>query len=147
MKKEGIKVVVGGLTIFMGLFVSYGCGYIKGAIDLSHALDEDCKKRPKPVSYRNYYSYSRPANYSVNDICKTINDLVFDGRKEAQDVIDFLNELIQRYGEAQVADLYDIVGITTNMRDSRFGWTQLDIANVEKIKHGYKLVLSRPIKL
>ena len=135
MKKEGIKIVVGGLTIFMGLFVSYGCGYIKGAMDLSHALDEDIKKHP------------RPANYSVNDICKTINDLVFDGRKEAQDVIDFLNELIQRYGEAQVADLYDIVGITTNMRDSRFGWTQLDIANVEKIKHGYKLVLSRPIKL
>lgn len=147
MKKEGTKVIVGGLTIFMGLFVSYGCGYIKGAIDLSQALDEDYKKRSKPTSYSRYRSYARPTDHSIDDVCKIIDELVIDSRKEAEEVINALTDIIERYGEACVFDLYDLVGVPSNPRDSRFGWKQLDVAEVMKTKHGYKLVLSKPIKL
>ena len=59
-----------------------------------------------------------------------------------------LNEIIDTYKIASVADLYDLVGLTGNYTDNRYGWTNIASADVIRTRDGYQLKLPRalPIK-
>lgn len=72
------------------------------------------------------------------------DEILFDNRVEAEAVLDILIERIDEYGDATVADLYDLVDITENYTDKRYGWSSLATASVSRAKGGYILVLPRP---
>ena len=101
------------------------------------------------VSYRSYYDEPRavdrqplrPESYSYEDI-------TIGSRGEAEEVLSRLNELIDTYQIASVADLYDLVGLTGNYTDNKYGWTNLSTADVVRVRDGFKLKLPRacPIK-
>jgi hypothetical protein len=65
----------------------------------------------------------------------------------ANEVINCLVDLIQDYGQATVSDLYDLVGITGNFTDNKYGWTDLRSATATRIHEGYMLNLPKPIPL
>lgn len=102
------------------------------------------------ISYRSYYDrdkgfkdYSRVqfrASYSFDDI-------ILETRGEAEEVLTRMDELISTYGMVSVADLYDLVGITGNYTDNKYGWTNLKDASVERGRDGYYLKLPRVISL
>lgn len=102
------------------------------------------------VSYRQYYrdpderrDYARPraqAQYSYDDI-------VFDNRGDAEEVLYRMEELLERFEVVSVADLFDMAGISCNYTDNKYGWTDLRSAHVERVRDGYIINLPRATSL
>lgn len=109
---------------------------------------ETGKRRPTTKSYTNYSgSYrsddrDRHERYVVRDAYE-IDDIVLDSRGDAEMVLDELCELIERYGKATVADLYDAIGTTAQHTDYNYGWTSLRTASIVRVRDGYLLKFPR----
>lgn len=71
------------------------------------------------------------------------NEIVLETRAEAEVVIERLGDLIDNFDIATVADLYDLVGITGDFVDQKWGWTNLRGAHVSVVRGGYLLNLPR----
>lgn len=71
-------------------------------------------------------------------------EIILPTRVEAEAVIDQLFELVSKYEVATVANLYDLLGITGDYTDNKYGWTDLRPAGIERIQGGYLLDLPRP---
>lgn len=74
---------------------------------------------------------------------RTYEDIEFDNRGDADIVLDQLGDLIERYGMATVADLYDLVGLTGNYTDNKYGWLSIRDAKVVRSRDKYYLDLPR----
>lgn len=72
------------------------------------------------------------------------DEIVIESRTEAEEVIDRLFDLVSRYEMATVADLYELVGISSTHTDHRWGWLDLHGAGVSRIRGGYLLDLPDP---
>lgn len=73
------------------------------------------------------------------------DDIVLPSRVEAEEVIDRLFDLINRYEAATVADLYELTGIQSAHTDIKWGWTALPGANASRLRTGgYLLNLPDP---
>lgn len=72
------------------------------------------------------------------------DQIVFKDRPEAEDVLAFLTDLTIQYGQASVADFYDLSGITASFVDDRSGWTDLAEAYTVRVRDGYIIQLPRP---
>lgn len=98
--------------------------------------------------YTSYGSHYRGADVS-RDIPRAsrarhdFESIVLDTRGEAEDVLEHLVEIIDAYGEATVADLYDLVGVTSSFTDNKYGWTDLRSASASRVRDGYLLDLPR----
>lgn len=97
------------------------------------------------VNYRQYYpveerrDYARPraqAQYSYDDV-------IFDNRGDAEEVLYRMEELLERFDVVSVADLFDMAGISSNYTDNKYGWTDLRSARVERVHDGYRINLPR----
>ena len=100
------------------------------------------------VSYRSYYDEPRDRREPVVSPAYDYNEIILETRGDAEEVLDRLTELIDTYKIASVADLYDLVGITGNYTDFRYGWTNLANADIIRTREGYQIKLPRalPIK-
>lgn len=103
------------------------------------------------VSYRNYYDRrddDRNRDTRATRSGYSYDDIVLDTRGEAEDVLTRMDELIETYEMASVADLYDLVGMTGNYTDNKYGWSNLRNAEVVRVRDGYLLKLPKvtPIK-
>ena len=58
-----------------------------------------------------------------------------------------MDELIETYGSATVADLYDLVGITCNYTDNKYGWTNLRNAEPIRVRDGYMLKMPKALPI
>lgn len=74
-------------------------------------------------------------------------DLVFQLKKEAEEVLSKLNDLVKEYGAASVADLKDLSGVTSTLTNNNLGWTDLKNASIIKTRDGYLLKLPKAITL
>lgn len=73
------------------------------------------------------------------------DEIILDSRVEAEEVIDQLFQTILKYEQASVADLYGMVGISSEYTDQRYGWTDIAGAGVSRLRNGtYVLNLPRP---
>ena len=72
------------------------------------------------------------------------DDIILATRHEAEEVVDRLFDLMSRYDQVTVSDLYDLVGISRPFTDEQFGWTDLRGAGVTRVRDGYLLDLPRP---
>lgn len=72
------------------------------------------------------------------------DEIVLDQRAQAEEVIDRLFDLVSRYESASVADLYDLVGLSSNHTDQKWGWVDLQGAGVSRVRGGYLLDLPEP---
>ena len=100
--------------------------------------------------YTNYNRLSdrrdpRPATRS--DSIRSYDDIFLETRGEAEAVLTRMDELIEEYGTVSVGDLYDLVGVTGNFTDCKYGWTDLRSASVVRTRDGYMLKLPRAIAL
>lgn len=102
-------------------------------------------------SYRNYYDEKNGSTSSYKPVRRTaysFEDIVLDNRGDAEEVLDGMIDIIKNYGVVSVADMYDLVGITGNYTDNKYGWTDLRTARVERDRDGgYILKLPRALPL
>lgn len=77
----------------------------------------------------------------------SFEDISLEFHSEAIDVLEKLVARIDRYRAVTVADFYQFLGMPTGFPDRKWGWTNLDEANVRQTRDGYVFDLPRPIKL
>lgn len=105
------------------------------------------------VSYRNYYDRRDDDRYRDRDRDRvrtsaySFDDIVLDSRGEAEEVLARMDELIDQYGIVSVADLYDLVGITGNYTDNKYGWTNIRNAEPIRVRDGYMLRLPKALPI
>lgn len=100
------------------------------------------------ISYRDYYDRDkRDRDVSRTRTGYNYDDIILESRGEAEDVLDRMNELIDMYGVASVADLYDLVGISGNYTDNKYGWTNIRNAEPIRVRDGYMLKLPKALPI
>lgn len=101
-----------------------------------------------------YVSYNRYAMGQQAQPSRTISraarvrhqfdEIVLETRSEATEVLDRLYELVDKYGSASVADLYELAGVAATHADQKWGWEELRGAGVGRVRGGYLLELPDP---
>lgn len=106
------------------------------------------------VSYSNYYNRDgkrderRDRDTSrTNRARHNFDDIILETRGDAEEVLSHLVDLTEDYGMASVADLYDLVGITANFTDNKYGWENLSTASISRVRSGYLIDLPKTILL
>lgn len=104
------------------------------------------------LSYRNYYDggYSRPRMNERQALMAgqySYDDIILPSRGEAEDVLARMDELMDTYGLVRVADLYDLVGITGNYTDNKYGWTNITRAEIIRNRDGYMIKMPRAVPI
>ena len=72
------------------------------------------------------------------------DEIILAKRVEADEVLDRLYDLVSKYESATVADLYDLVGVSGNYTDDKWGWVDLRGAGITRVRDGYLLDLPKP---
>lgn len=105
-------------------------------------------------TFVSYSGFSSSKNKQRNNTRQTrsrtntdIQDIIFESRGEAEEVLGNLVDFIVDYGVASVADLYDLVGITGPFTDNKYGWTDLSMASVVRVRDGYLINLPRAVAI
>lgn len=76
------------------------------------------------------------------------DDVVFDDRMDAEEVLNQMLNIIEQYDSVSVADFCELAGIPGEYTDRKYGWTSLGAAEVKRISGGgYILKLPRVILL
>ncbi len=74
-------------------------------------------------------------------------EVILDTRGDAEEVLERLIDLVDNYDVATVSDLYELVGLTGNFTDDKYGWTDLRDAQVVRVRQGYMLNLPQTTAL
>lgn len=109
------------------------------------------KSTASKVSYRSYYDSpsERRGAHIINRSASgySYDDVTLSNRGEAESVLARMDELIDTYGLVSVADFYDLVGISGNYTDNKYGWTDIRTASVVRTRDGYMIRLPRALPL
>ncbi len=101
------------------------------------------------VSYRSYYD--RDTRISRRDPIEvrnySYNDIRFESRADAEDVLERMDEMVESYGLVRVADLYDLAGITGEYTDNNYGWTSLRTAEIIRVRDGFSIKLPKAMPI
>lgn len=74
--------------------------------------------------------------------------VVVNSRADAEAVIEQMDGIIETYGMVRVADLYDLVGMTSNYTDNNYGWTNIRNAEPVRLRDGgWEIRMPRAIPL
>ena len=91
------------------------------------------------VSYSSYSSRDRDRTRYSSDSGRgrmNLDDIEFDRKSDADEVLRQMDEIIDRYGTVSVADLYDLAGLVAPHTATRYGWTNISSAQPERTRHG-----------
>lgn len=103
-------------------------------------------RRDTRTSYSRYYDEKGRRNdsrASYRELPNDPDDIILDTRREAQNALEELDYTIRKYGQASIADFYDIVGVTSDFTDNHYGWTSLRDAGIKPVRDGFMIILPR----
>lgn len=72
------------------------------------------------------------------------NDITVPTRAQAEAIITKMFEVLEKYNVVTVANLYSMVGISPDYMDSKWGWTNLDSADIKRLRGGDNLLVLPP---
>lgn len=101
-------------------------------------------------SNASYISYNRVGKKEIRTDnapsgISRINDIVYQNRAEATDVLDTMRDVIDQYEVVTVNDLWDIAELPGTWTGANYGWTDLTRASVVFDRGDWRLSLPRPI--
>jgi len=117
--------------------------------------------RPRSSGSRSYTSYNRMSSSPTTSYRRpgpreeprtmsrtakathNFDEIILPTSQEAEDVIDGLRNIFDEYGVVTVSDLYDLVDVTSEWTDEKYGWTDRDFS-VRRIREGFLIDLSKP---
>lgn len=97
------------------------------------------------VSYNGFWNggtrpESRADRYGRRRSVEPEEDLVFPSRADAEAVIDTLADVIDQYGVATMADLYDLAQVTAPYTYNRYGWRSVQGFDVRHSRDGWVII-------
>lgn len=134
IKKAVYDIVVNSLD--MSLFGGRGGGKRSTADRVSYTDYSRSSRRDE----RSYSSSRTTSGYSYDDI-------ILETRGEAEAVLSRMDEIMEEYDIVRVADLYDLVGITGEHTDNKYGWTNIRNAEVVRVRDGYTIKMPRALPI
>lgn len=139
------KYLKGALVFTGGAVVGTVVGGVS-VISVAVRIDSIRKAVTKEIARRLYNSiYGAPKISYKNHV---FDKPIFDSRSDAHRVLDALNDIIDKYGYASVADLYDLSDMSSiNYTDNKYGWTNIKNADVFRIGDGYTISLPWPLAI
>lgn len=124
---------------------------VTNGIDMILYGESGSNKKRSNSSYVSYRDYSdRRDDRHRDNRTRTgygYDDLILDTRGEAEEVLSRMDELIETYGVATVADLYDLVGKSCNYTDNKYGWTNIRNSEAVRVRDGYLLKLPKALPI
>lgn len=103
------------------------------------------------ISYKDYNSVSRrdDRTYSRSRTSSgySYDDIILETRGEAEAVLSRMDEIMEEYEIVRVADLYDLVGVTGEHTDNKYGWTNIRNAEIERVRDGYRIKMPRALPI
>lgn len=72
------------------------------------------------------------------------DDIILENLRDSEEVIENLRNILDEYGVVTVADLYDLVNITSEWTDVKWGWDNLSGLQARRIREGYLVDLPKP---
>ena len=103
------------------------------------------------VSYRNYYERENGRSYSGTSARRAnfnYDDILFDTRMDAENVLESMNDIIDQYGMVSVSDFYELANVSNdNYTLNRYGWVNLAGSAVMRVRDGYVLKLPKAVPL
>ena len=131
IKKALLDIITDGANMI--LYGDKKSGNNRGASSrISYRDYSGSGKREWPVPRRDDYDY---------------DDLVYDSRDEAYDVLDGMQDIIATYGVATVADMCDLSGVTCQYPDNRYGWMNIKSAQVVHRGDGYTIKMPKAVPI
>jgi hypothetical protein len=132
-----------------------------GASGLEKLIFGDARRRGStppqsgPTGYIQYNAMSRimgrgglsSSQRAISRAARSRHDfdeIILDSRGEAEEVIDRLFDIVEKYEQATVGDLYELVGLASTHTDRKWGWTNVRGAGVSRTRDGYLLDLPEP---
>jgi hypothetical protein len=119
--------------------------------------------RPKSPNQRSHVNYSTRSSVTptvrygtasnvtpltrVQRINHDFSDRIVSSRAEAEDVLDRLRDLINDYGVATVNDFYDLMGLTGEFTDDKWGWYDMRNARINPVRGGYTFRLPKTVQV
>lgn len=70
-----------------------------------------------------------------------VGEIILVSASEAENVIERLSDIIDKFDVATIADLHELCGLPTTYVDNKWGWTALNYANVRQVREGFLLDL------
>lgn len=99
--------------------------------------------------------YAYGSNYNSLNQTKPVQKTTYTGygyedpivmnRGDAERILQEMSEIIREYGQASIADLYDLCGITGRQTDMNYGWTEMPGARSIRVPEGYVIQMPRPV--
>lgn len=103
------------------------------------------------VPYSKYSSSSRFDERTSNARRATtkfdLDSFIFETRGEAEDVLDSMDDMLDKYECVSVSDLYDLIGERCPFTAEKYGWYNLRNASVVRVRNGYLLKLPKAVPL
>lgn len=111
------------------------------------------KSRSRSGSYVNYSGYSSSSStnsrtFSMRDRARhNLDNIFFDDKRDADEVLDQLLFLCEKYGAASVRDFCELAGVEQTHTDEKYGWVDLRSARVRHTRDGWIIDMERPYLL
>lgn len=137
--------IIKAILIFLGGLIT-GVGVIVGAIlksetackCVAQVIYEKIFGPVRSSSYRSFY-YSAGTHYN----CR-VDEIAFDSKKKALNILRDLEGLIKEYGYAKVSEYYELAGADYTYRDNVYVWFSLEAAYVKHTRRGWVINLPNP---
>lgn len=92
--------------------------------------------------YKSQNNNRRPSDQTQTS-SYSYDNITLDSRLDAEAVLDRMHECLETYKIVSVGDLLDIVGVTGKYTDYNYGWTNIDSAEIVRVRDGYKIQLPK----
>lgn len=102
------------------------------------------------VSYRSYYnreSGAREHTFNPRAGAKfgyEHSDIIVGNRRDAEEILNRMDELIESYKIASVSDLYEFAGIDGDHTDCNYGWTDISSATIVRSRDNDGWLIKMP---
>lgn len=105
------------------------------------------KSSGSKVSYRKFYEDDRRDLRSEQKRRYDYDEVIFDSRRDAEEVLASMEDLVDRYKVVSVMDFYELADQKSVYTDRYYGWTNLRSAEVIRVGDGYTIKLPKPLPI
>jgi hypothetical protein len=111
--------------------------------DSHTAYNKAFSSGPRQSRYDDPRDRPRP-QHSARRRSNELEEVILATRAEAEEVLDRMYALLERYDATSVSDLNELLGLTGQYTDDKWGWLDLRGSGVRRIREGYLLELPEP---
>ena len=127
---------------------------IKSGLEMKFYGDSRPPRREADRIYTPYNSINAaPTPYGRGNLgyrqraTHDFSEILIPSYGKAEEILEALLDLIDKYQVARVSDFYDAVGFESSHADRKYGWDDLSRATIRPIHGGFFLDLPRPMPL